>query len=208
MFLIANRDAEFALAMQAKTRPESLPVSLESFSQTQIYSTLYQAVKSDLQNEQRLIAIAADQNPERAAKLLRESIKKHISYESLNLLRKIYQKDAALGAKLADEIAEEFLSHDLTKNYEEMNVLSNFLSEFAVEKSATDKTLKISENLVRSLAAKMLDVWLNPETTSFYGYTNSPIFENISPNALLKPRKNSIRQIIRHNPKNTSDTIN
>lgn len=189
LWLIANRDADFALDAQIKTRPNRLPQTLESFAQNQNYSNVFQYAKTEINNEQRLISIAADRNPERAAKLLRESLKKSITYEALNLLRKIYAKDAELGAKLADEIGEKFLAADLTKNYDEMGVLSNFLEEFAKEKTADDKGLRISDKLARDLASKLIDTWLNSDVTSLYGNYNAPTFEKLFPERMLKVKQ-------------------
>lgn len=189
LWLIANRDAELALEAQARTRPARLPLSLQDFGDTQIYSNVYQFVRNEIQNEQRLISIAAEQNPQRAAKLLRESLKKDITYEALNLLRKVHEKDSELAARLAEEIGEKFLSADLTKGYETMNVLSNFITEFGRERAEGDKGLRISERLVRDLAAKMIDAWMNPDVTSFNGYSNPAIFEKYFPERIAKVKQ-------------------
>lgn len=189
LWLIANHDADFALDAQARTRPKVLPASLESFPETQAYSMVTQFVKTEIQNEQRLISIAADQNPQRAAKLLRESLKKTISYEVLNLLRKIYQKDAALGAQLADETAEAFLARNFAENPESLSVLPNFLNEFGKEKTEPNEGPRISEKLVRELAAKMLDFWLDPATTSSYVNWDLPVLKKNFPERLAQVKQ-------------------
>lgn len=189
LWLIANRDADLALDAQVRTRPARLPLSLESFSENQIYSNAFQFAKSEFQNEQRLFALAAEQNPQRAARLLRESINKNISYETLNLLRNIHQKDAPLAAKLAEEVAEKFLTIDYAKNYDAMNTLGNFLNEFGAERQPDDQRLLLSEKLVRDLASKMLDVWLNPDVTSQYGNANLPVFEKYFPERIAKVKQ-------------------
>jgi hypothetical protein len=189
LWLIANRDADLALEAQIKTRPPRLPLTLEVFAETRVYSNLFHAVRSEIQNEQRLIAIAADQNPQRAAKLIRESLKKTVSYEVLNLLRKIHGRDAELAARLAEEVGETFLARDFTKNLEEMNVLSNFINQFGAEKSADDKSLRISEKLRRDLIAKMIDTWLNPEVTSQFGALDPSILEKYFPERAARVRQ-------------------
>ncbi|MEJ7701420.1 MAG: hypothetical protein WKF71_17505 [Pyrinomonadaceae bacterium] len=72
---IAARDAEFALDAMSKTRPVKIAQAISNLN-GHIQSQSQHYARNEVQSEQRIIAMAAEQNPQRAVKLLRESLKK------------------------------------------------------------------------------------------------------------------------------------
>ena len=89
---IASRDAELALVYLLKTRPVavskafSIPAPTNSKISSSMANQRYLAT-NEFNLEQQFIRLAADQSPERAIALLKESLKKGVSNETLNLLK-------------------------------------------------------------------------------------------------------------------------
>jgi hypothetical protein len=96
---IAAHDGELALSYLIKSRPAAVAKALmaptaktdkiSNYSQNNNY-----VAQNELNMEQSFVRIAADQNPERAMKLLKESLAKGPTNESLNLLKKLAEKDS------------------------------------------------------------------------------------------------------------------
>ena len=164
---IAARDAEFALDALVKTRPAKVAQAVSNLtdgSQPQNYGY----ARNEVQAEQRLIALAAEQNPQRAVKLLRESLKKDVSYETINLLKKIFQKDPDTANQLADEVGQKILDTKLDEENQDTGFIQYFLDEFGQEKSSDAASLKVSDEILRALAEKFAKFVLRPNIYSFY----------------------------------------
>ena len=174
LWTIADRDAETAFDLMLKSRPGRVS-QLMGVKSNQ--SRLYQFANTELQNEQRLLALMIDQNPERAVKYLRENLKKHYSYQTLETLRKVFQKDAVLANSLAEEIGRSFLTSDINSENEKIGNLATFLTGFIESQRQTDESnLKISDGLLRDLASKLIDVYLDPYTNYIQVNPNLNIF--------------------------------
>jgi hypothetical protein len=167
LYAIANRDAEFALDALIKTRPAKISQALLNYTGDN-QSQNQQFAKNEIQSEQRLIALAADQNPQRAVKLLRESLKKDISYETFSLLKKIQQKDSETALQLAEEVGQKLLGAKLGENNQDSSLIQYFMVEFGQEKTAENAALKVSDQTLRALAEKIVKFTLRPNSTSFY----------------------------------------
>ena len=166
---IAARDAEFALDALVKTRPGKIAQALLNMT-GENHSPSRQYAKNEIQGEQRIIAMAVEQSPQRAVKLLRESLKKDVSYETVNLLKKIHQKDAETANQLAEEVGQKLLDTKLNEDNQDTGFIQYFLAEFGQEKTeeAAAASLKISERLLRELTEKIVKFTLRPNATSFY----------------------------------------
>jgi hypothetical protein len=166
---IAARDAEFALDVLIKTRPGKIAQALLNMT-GENHSPGRQYAKNEIQGEQRIIALAVEQSPQRAVKLLRESLKKDVSYETINLLKKIHQKDAETANQLAEEVGQKLLDTKLNEDNQDTGFIQYFLAEFGQEK--TEETaataLKISERLLRDLTEKIVKFTLRSNATSFH----------------------------------------
>jgi hypothetical protein len=186
---IAARDAELALEVLAKTRPPKIAQALGN-SSGDSQSALQQYAKNEIQAEQRLIGLAAEQNPQIAIKRVRESLKRDFTYETLNLLKKIYTKDPDAANQLAEEVMQKFLSADLSKNYQDAEILGYFVAELGKEKTAEEKSVKIPDNLLRGVASKMIDFWLNAKTNQINGYWSAhPVIEKLFPDRMAKVKE-------------------
>ncbi len=164
---IAARDAEFALDALVKTRPAKVAQAISNLTSDN-QSPSRQYARSEIQGEQRIIALAVEQSPQRAVKLLRESLKKDVSYETVNLLKKIFQKDPETANQLAEEVGQKLLDTKLNEDNQDTGFIQYFVAEFGQEKTEETATLKVSDRLLRDLAEKIVKFTLRPNATSFY----------------------------------------
>ena len=170
--LISARDAELALEFLEKSRPAVIEEAVKNLKDD-LSSTLQQYARNEIAVEQRLLGLAAEQNPQTAATRVRESVKKGISYETLNLLKKIHAKDPQTAEKLAVELVESFLSVDFSKNHQTSEAIGYFVAEFGRTPNENEKPLRVSDALLRRLVLKMTDDWLGAGNNQPYGYWNS-----------------------------------
>jgi len=202
---VANRDAELALEYLVKSRPakisKALAISSEKTSKINDSNYGYLA-QNEANLEQSFIQLAADQNPERAVKLLKESLKKGLSNQTLNLLKKLHEKDSDSADKLASEIVGKLLQSGFNAddylNYQNINIATNFLTEFIRERTPTEKFLKFDDAQMRSLADKLISFYLQPNNRYGYSaYSILPIAEKLAPGRVEKIKqtsKNNLRR--------------
>jgi hypothetical protein len=164
---IAARDAEFALDALVKTRPGKIAQALLNMT-GENHTSNRQYAKNEVQAEQRIIAMAVEQSSQRAVKLLRESLKKDVSYETVNLLKKIHQKDAETANQLAEEVGQKLLDTKLNEDNQDTGFIQYFLAELGQERTEETTALKVSDRLLRDLAEKIVKFTLRPNATSFY----------------------------------------
>ncbi|MBC7899357.1 MAG: hypothetical protein H7070_04835 [Saprospiraceae bacterium] len=204
---IASRDAEFALALLIKTRPAAIvkALSIPAGKSTKIsYSAAnfgYLA-QNEFNMEQSFVRMAADQSPERAVKFLKESLKKGFSNETLNLLKKLHEKERETAAGLASEISDKLISSKFTTdnqpNYQNLQIAIAFLTDFIRERNPTDNTFKLDDSQMRKLADKLFSYYLDEGGRDGYYLSHSiiQIAEKLSPSSveqLKKVVKNSSR---------------
>ncbi|MGI8409785.1 MAG: hypothetical protein ACR2M8_07905, partial [Pyrinomonadaceae bacterium] len=162
---IATRDAEFALQSFYKSRPALIEraISNSKARNTKIGNhpgTDRQYAQTELQLEQMLIRMAADQNPEKAIALLKAALKSGISGETLGLLQKVFEKDPAAAKDLASEVAGQlarkpFIISDQL-DYQTIQVATSILSEHVRDRPATEKALWFDASQMASLAERLI----------------------------------------------------
>jgi len=203
---IAARDAELALEYLYKTRPEAI---IKAFSMATVktskisnHSNNYSYLAQNETNlEQGFVRLAADQNPERAIKLLKESLKKGFSEQTLGLLKKLHEKDAEAADEIASEVVGKLIGTNFNPQnssvYQQLNVTTNFLTEFTRKKGETEKAVKFNESQMRGLADKLISFYLqqNNGRAYFNAYAIIPIAEKLAPSSvesLKKLQRNSL----------------
>ncbi len=187
--LISSRDAALALEYLEKSRPPLIAEAMQN-PQNDNNSQAQQYARNEIALEQRLLALAADQNPQNYIKYLRESLKKGVSYETLNLLRKIYEKDPETANKLTEEVAESFMNIDFSKYSQSAEAAGYFIAEMGRERSPDEKSPKLSDELLRRVVLKMTDEWLNPKNPQPYGYWNcTAVIEKFFPERAARIKK-------------------
>jgi hypothetical protein len=223
LLTVAKYDAELALELLYATRPPNVAVALASRTQQptppgEKPQKTAASIMEDSQNkfladdelrlEQSFSAQAAEKDPTKAAKLLRDSIAKNgVTTSVFQILNKINAKDNKLAVELAAEIGKKLLDSDFTKKDGERNVTVSFLQQFylnsdkSASKTETTKTIKIEDKLAKDLANKMADYLLQLETNK--GYENffqfqqaSSVLEKIIPEraALVKQKQNAMKK--------------
>ncbi|HSK73070.1 MAG TPA: hypothetical protein VK892_15330, partial [Pyrinomonadaceae bacterium] len=215
--IIAFFDAEFALEVLYKTRPPRVARALSNLSpdyaQKQSGREKFQndsyLAQSELNLEQRLIALAADQNPERAVALLEKSMEKGITGETLNLLNKLRLKNPAKARQILYEVGEKLLklnydtnNRDNYLNHQNFSTVMNFLNEFIREKPADENGLQFESAQFRNLAGKVISGVLKSDHPDL-AYTASmlvPIAQKLFPDSVapLKQKQTALSRYPRH----------
>ena len=207
--MIGALDAEFALDSLYRTRTAAIQRALAASGDlaaaaankvTESNGSASYIAMNEFNTEQRLIRLAAEQNPEKAAKLLQESIKKGLSNETLSMLKKLFEKDPELANSLAAETLDRIMSTSFTTNASESSAVAlaiSILNDAIRDKKPGAKELKFDEMTVRSLANKTITFYLGQDAR--YSGGRIPmlikIAEKLSPGmvaALKKLEKSSL----------------
>lgn len=204
--LIAKSDAELALEMLTQTRPISLAEAMLRASSPDLTSgtrsgssSENQRVRQEVALEQQLALLSADENPDRAIKLIKESLSKGVSYSVLQLLQKLHKKDEKKASELGSEIVRKLVDTDLTRKSDEMQVAIMFLQSMAktfvstTEGETKTKPFQFSEIQSKDLANKLASTVLQPSNSTQISMALSramPSLEKILPEkaAQLKQR--------------------
>ena len=197
--LIASADAEFALSSFYRTRPTAIQKALgQTTTNSKINtssSNFAQLAQQEINLEQRLIRALAEQKPERSIAFLKESIKKNLSSETLEMLKKVWSKEPASGNELANDVVDRLISKSFigannTVNYDLINLTNALFGEYLRERSPEEKSIAFAESGMRSLAAKLLSTYI--ERGGAIGYIPlqqlEPIAKRFSP-ASYQPLK-------------------
>ena len=223
LLTVAKYDAELALELLYATRPPNVALALASSTQqpnspgeksqktaaTRMEETQNKFLADEeLRLEQSFSAQAADKDPTKAAKLLRESIAKNgVTNSVFQSLNKINAKDNKLAVELTAEIGKKLLDSDFAKKDGERNVTITFLQQFYLNsdkpaaKTETTKAIKIEDKLAKDLANKMADYLLQLNTSkgmevySQFRQATS-VLEKIIPEriALIKQKQNAMKK--------------
>ncbi len=133
--IIANHDADLALELLMQTRPAKVSEALAKAALPNAkqesgifnYNPEQNRVRQEIALEQRFAVLAAEQNPDKAIKLIKDSLAKGISWSVLSLLQKINKKDEKKATSLADYVIRKITDMDLTKKREELGATIRFL---------------------------------------------------------------------------------
>ncbi|HEX8289318.1 MAG TPA: hypothetical protein VF556_15060 [Pyrinomonadaceae bacterium] len=171
--IIAKRDADLALEMLVQTRSAKLAAELAKAAQPNAkqdgsfmnFNPEQIRVRQEIALEQRFAVLAAEQNPDKAIKLIKESLAKGISWNVLPMLQKINQKDEKKAADLGDEVVKKIVETDLTRKREDLNAavqLLQYATNPNAAKSSKDKQFKFSEAQQADLAGKLVNTFMQP----------------------------------------------
>lgn len=195
--VIASRDAEWALELLASTRPSAIskamataPPKGDKISNSNNFLYLAQNEKA---MEQSFIRMAADQNPERALKLIKDALAKDISNETLNLLKKLHQKEPesakSIGSRIADKlIGGGFILAGQPDN-QKLSIAINFINDAIAERGAGDKSFHFELTQMRSLADKVIAFYLTQPNSGYLNYSIITIAEKLSPGSVEPLKK-------------------
>ena len=173
--LVAKHDGELALDMLLQTRPASLAEAIAKASAPNAKSDDYsfsrdrQLVRMELDLEQRFALLAADTDPDKAIKLIKDSLARGISYNVLMLLQKLYKKDEKKASDLAGDVVGKVLDTDLTKKSEDLNAVIGFLQSSTRTSPAGNnpaKEFRFTDSQIKDLANKLASTFLQPGTST------------------------------------------
>jgi hypothetical protein len=174
--MIAKHDADLALEMLAQTRSAKLIEAMAKAAQPNAkqdsgfmnFNPEQFRVRQEVALEQQFAVLAAEQNPDKAIKLIKDSLSKGISWNVLPLLQKLNQKEEKKAASLADDVVRKIVDTDLTKKSEDLGAAIRFL-QYATNpkppKNPKDKVFKFSETQVKDIANKLAATFLQPSNT-------------------------------------------
>lgn len=197
--LIARHDADMALEIMLQTRPAKVSEAMAKAAQPNAkqdggffnFNPEQLRVTEEIALEQRFAVLAAEQNPDKAIKLIKDSLSKGISWNVLPLLQKLYKKDEKKAASLADDVIKKIVDTDLTKKREDFQAAIRFL-QFATDpnapKNSKEKTFKFTDGQLKDLAVKVADTFMQPSNSleMTMGMTMAmPMLEKIVPEKIV-----------------------
>lgn len=196
---IAVKNAAFALSNLHRTRPPALQRAfagnIEKDRKISGSGNEAYLVQNELALEQHLARLAAEQDPAKAAELLKASLKKGISGETLSLLKKLHEADAAEAAGLSSQIVNELIrkapGSEGGFDYNLMQTGFAFLSDHIRERPETDASFRFASADMKSLADRLISLVLEEvprQRGQFYFYPLIQIAEKMRPDAVEKLR--------------------
>lgn len=218
MPLIAKHDATLALELLVQTRPAKLAEAMFKASQPNNKGTMDLVnldmdqfrVQQEIALEQQFALLAADEDPDKAIALIKDSLTKGISYSVMPLLQKLFKKDEKKAAELGGEVIKKLVDSDMSKNQTDMITALTFLqnavnatkatpapSGSGVSSGATDppassgsspapaeKQFAFTESQIKELANKVANTLMQPSgsimTSALLGQA-IPTLEKILP---------------------------
>lgn len=218
---VARRDADLALELLVQTRSAKVAAEMAKAAAPQTpgqkaekdesvfafggRSAQFQA-QEELRIEQSFAALAAEQDPKKAAKMFRDGLNKGVSLEAFNLINKIYKKDAELANALLGEVAQKLSDSDFSKPMsQERTLAASFLRQYGLPQTAAVKDadakkepLKLDQKTARDLAGKIADSLMKATTfTDLFQFSNAlPVIEKILPEraAALQQKKTQLQK--------------
>ncbi len=206
--LIAKHDADLAIELLVQTRTAtlaasmakaSLPASKQGGGMFSFDSQQYK-VRNEIALEQQFAVLAAEQNPDKAIKLIKDSLSKGISWNVLPLLQKLNRKNEKKATELASDIAKQISDTDLTKKSDDLAAavrFLNFATNSKVKKDGKEKRFKFTDSQINQIANKVVDTYLKPNNSidNSIGLIQAlPMLEKLVPekSALLKQRQSEL----------------
>jgi hypothetical protein len=174
--MIAKHDADLALELLVQTRPAKITEALAKATDPNAkqeggmlnFNPDQYRVRQEIALEQQFAVLAAEQNPDKAIKLIKESLAKGISWNVMPLLQKINQKDEKKASALADDIVRKIVDTDLTKKREDLSAAIRFLQSATnpnAPKITKEKQFKFSERQLRDIADKLVNTFTQPSNS-------------------------------------------
>jgi len=171
--IIAKHDADLALELLVQTRPAKVSEALAKAALPNAkqeggmfnYNPEQNRVRQEIALEQRFAVLAAEQNPDKAIKLIKDSLAKGVSWNILPLLQKLNKKDEKKASSLADDVIRKIVDTDLTKKREELGAAIQFLQYSTnpnAPKNPKEKQFKFTDGQLKTLADKIVSTFMQP----------------------------------------------
>jgi hypothetical protein len=135
--LIAKNDADLALEILLQTRPAKIAEAMQKMGQPIVvtkstgeivtFDPVNQKVSQEIALEQQFAMIAADTDPDKAIKMIKDSLAKGVSYNVIPLLQKLFRKDQKKANDLAGDVIVKLLDLDMARNPQDARTGLSFL---------------------------------------------------------------------------------
>lgn len=196
---IASRDAELALDLLVKTRPAAVQRAMSGASEksgkiSSNYQNDVNLIQNETSMEQNFYRMAAEQNPERAAKILKDSLTKGLSNETLNQLTRLADKDPAAAADMGAQVVAKLLQSSYIAgeqpNYINIQLTQTILSYQMSTQQEQENRIKFDGSQIKDLAAKLINAYLSDRRIAPYvGGTLEPFAQKYSPSSVDAVKK-------------------
>ena len=177
--MIAKHDADLAIELLVQTRTAKLNAALVKASAPNAkqesgylnFNPDQYRVREEIALEQQFAVLAAEQNPDKAIKLIKDSLAKGISWNVLPLLQKLNKKDEKKAAALADDVVKKIVDTDLSKKQEDLGAAIRFLqvatnpNQPKESKESKEKIFKFSESQLKDIADKLVATFMQPSNS-------------------------------------------
>ncbi len=195
---IASADPEYALESLYKTRPTAVARALVGESNERINDQAANRnylAQAEINLEQRLLRLVADKNPDKAAAILKDAIRKRLSNETFESLKKLYLLDTDAGLELAENVLGRLNSTPFMANnqpvYDLIQLSTNIIGDHIRERQPDEKYLRFSDSGVRTLSIKLLNSYI--DNTARIGYVPfeqlEPVAKRYAPTQIERLRK-------------------
>lgn len=243
---VARRDAELALELLITTRPARIAAEMQKYAaeaaagtaapqpagargepaSTSGFESRY-LVQNELQREQAFTAMAAQNDPQRAVKLLRENLAKNgVTAEIWNSLQRLHLKDEEAAKSLLGDAVAKLLESDLSKKENARQAAAQFLMRFTVVKppsivpastaanpAANKKTpFQPDDKMLRDVAGKIIDAFLQAKNFTSLSEINRllPALEKLVPEraAALRQKQAALKKTMTTEQSQQMETAN
>jgi hypothetical protein len=220
LLMIAAHDADLALDLLLETRATDLQAAINLQSQTPPAPTGAEKktavqsmneqknkykVQQEIALEQQFAVKAAEQNPKKAARIIRDSLSKGVSRAVIELLPKISDKDEDLGKELLGEVVAKIIDTDLREKDDTRDVAGyilqqSFNPQLFKSRNEKFKPLKIEDKDLKTIAAKLADYYIGKtDLRNYWSFSELlPILEKYAPEkaVLLKQKEAAMKKLI------------
>jgi len=167
---VASHDAELALQLLVKTRPAAIQRAMSGTAEKSgkigsYYQNDLNLAQNENYMEQNFYRQAAEQNPERAVKILKDSLSKGLSNETLNQLNRLAEKDSAAAAEMGSQVISKLLQasyiSDNQANYVNIQLTQGILNQNMSTQEGQENRVKFDGGQLTDLAAKLINAYLS-----------------------------------------------
>lgn len=189
--LVAAHDAELAYQMLLQTRTAKLAAAMLKSGQPDAaaqqngrgggggpgggrgnFNVDAQSVAQEVALEQQFALLAAQNDPDAAIKLIKDSLSKGISSNVLPALQTLYKSDDKKAGDLAGDVVGNLTGTDLTQNTQDINVALNFLQyatqppPAATSGTTPAKQFNFTDSQTKDLANKLVNTFTGATPTA------------------------------------------
>jgi hypothetical protein len=142
--------------------PSEKPQKISNFRQNNVY-----LAQNETSMEQNFYRMAAEQSPERAVKLLKESLSKGLTNDTFNQLERLSQKDETAASEIAGQVIDKLLRSNYLleeqPNYSHIQLTNSILNYQISRRPEDGRKLKFDSAQVGQLASNLINVFLSDQ---------------------------------------------